>query len=172
MIWLDLLRRFWKPLAAAVLIICAGAYLHHRWYSAGAAARDAYWQPQFDAAQRALTAANAKARQQEADSKALSAQSEKQHAEKIASLDSRIADAERRYASLLRKHPAGSSCVTVPSDGGAAGDADAARASSELIDRTGRDFASLARRCEADAAALTDLQEWVRGQLTIQRARP
>lgn len=161
------LRKLWPyPLGAAV-ILGAAWWIHHRGYESGFAASEAKWQPRFDAAERELTAANEKARRKEEDSKALSEQSEKQHAEKLASLNLRIDAAERRYASLLRQHSASASCGAVRQDGGAPRDADATGPSSELIDRTGRDFAALARRCEADAAALTDLQEWVRGQRAI-----
>lgn len=165
--WLSLLARFWKPLAGAALLIGASLYLHHAGYESGYAASEAQWQPRFAEAARARDAANTVARRKEADSTALSVQSEKQHDETIASLNLRAADAEHRYASLLRQHSAGPRSGAVPQDCSAAGDADATRASSELIDRTSKDFGSLARRCESDAATLTDLQEWVRGQRAI-----
>lgn len=163
------LRKLWPYLLGAALILSGAWYLHHRWYSEGAEARDAYWKPLFDAAERAREAATEKARRQEEDSKALSQASEAHYAETVSSLNLRAADAERRYASLLRQRPAGSCSGAVREDGGPAGNADATRASSELVDRTSRDFAALARRCEGDAAALTDLQEWVRGQQAILR---
>lgn len=170
MIWLDIVRRFWKPLAAVALIIGAWAWAHHTGYESGYAASEAHWRPAFDEATRARDAANAKARQTESDSSALSSQTEKAHGEQIASLNLRAADAEHRYASLLRQHPANSCRGAVRENGGATPESDAAGASSELIDRTSRDFAALARRCESDAAALTDLQGWIRGQQVILRA--
>ena len=164
--WLALIRRFW-PLAVVILLIGAGLYYGHTRYESGYAASEAIRLAEHLAAERALAAANEKARRTEADSKALSDQSERQHAETIASLNLRAADAERRYASILREHPANSGSCAVPKDGGAASDPDATRASSELIDRTSRDFAALARRCEADAAALSQLQEWIRDQQAL-----
>ena len=165
--WSAMLVRFWKPLVGAALLIGSGWYLHHAGYESGHAASEAHWQPLFAQAERARDAANLAARQKEADSTRLSQTAEAEHAKTVASLNLRAADAEHRYASLLRQHSAGSRCGAVPKDGGAAGDPDAAGASSQLIDRTSRDFAALARRCESDAAALTDLQEWVRGQRAI-----
>lgn len=165
--WMALLARFWKPLAGAALLIGSGWYLHHAGYEAGHAASEAHWQPLFAEAERARDAANQAARQKEADSTRLSQTAEAEHAKILAYLNLRAADAEHRYASLLRQHSAGPSCGAVPKDGGPAGDPDAAGASSQLIDRTSRDFAALARRCESDAAALTDLQHWVTEQRNL-----
>lgn len=161
------LRKLWPYLLGAAAILGATWWVYHHGYESGYAASEAKWQARFDAAEHALTAANEKARQTEQSSRALTDQIEKQHAETIASLNLRAADAERRYASLLRKYSAGSGSDAVRQDGGAPGNTDAAGPSSELIDRTGRDLAALARRCESDAAALTDLQEWIRGQRAI-----
>jgi len=166
---LPLLLKFWKPLAGAALLIGSGLWVHHAGYESGHAASEAHWQPLFAEAERARDAANLVARQKEESSIRLTQTAEAEHAKTVASLNLRAADAERRYASLLRQHSAGRGCVAVPKDGGPAGEPDAAGASSQLIDRTSRDFAALARRCESDAAALTDLQEWVRGQIQILR---
>lgn len=166
MIW-ALVLRFWKPIIGAALLIGAVWFLHHRGYESGYAASEAKWQERFAAAERARDEANAAARQKEADSKALSQTAEAEYAKTVASLNLRAADAERRYASILRQHSAGSGSCAVSQDGGATSGADATRASSELIDRASRDFASLARRCESDSAALTSLQEWVRSQQAL-----
>jgi hypothetical protein len=156
--------RFWPYLAGAALLIGSGWYLHHAGVVSGHAASEAHWRPLFAAAERARDDANLAALRKEADSTRLSQTAEAEHAKNVASLNLRAADAEHRYASLLRQHSAGASCSAVREDGGPASNADAARESSELIDRTSRDFASLARRCESDAAALTDLQRWVSDQ--------
>lgn len=163
------LRKTWPYFLGAALILGLAWWAHHRIYESGYAASEAKWQPRFAQAERELKAANEKARRQEEDSRALSDRIEEQHAKTVASLTSRAADAERRYASILRQHSAGSRGDAVPQDGGAAGDADAARALDLRNERAAKDFGRLARGCEADAAALTDLQQWVRGQLALQR---
>lgn len=165
--WIGLLGRFWPHLLIAAAIIGAGAYLRHSGYESGYAASEVQWRERFAAAERLRAEANEKARQTEADSIALTQTAEAEHAKTLASINLRAADAEHRYASLLRQHSTGSRSCAVRQDGGAAPDADATRASSELIDRTSRDFSALARRCESDAAALTELQRWVTEQRAI-----
>ena len=167
--WFALLSRFWQPLAAIALVIGAWAWAHHQGFESGYAASEAHYTPLIAAAERARDAANSAARQKEADSKALSQQIEARHVEIEASLSSRADAAEHRYADILRHRSANSSCGAVPKDGGPATDPDATRASSELVDRTSRDFRDLARRCESDASQLSQLQDWIRGQLAIQR---
>ena len=162
-----LLLRFWPHLLIAVVITCGALYLHRHGYESGYAASEAQWQERFAAAERLRAAADERARRKEAGSIALTQKAEAEHEKTLASINLRAADAERRYASLLRQHSAAASSGTVRQDSGAAANPDATSASSELVDGVGRDFAALARRCESDAAALTDLQEWVRGQRAI-----
>lgn len=162
-----LLLRFWKPLAGLALLICAYGWAHHAGFESGRAVERADWQPRFAAAERARDEANAAAHRTEELSSQISQTAEAEHAKTVASLNLRAADAERRYADILRKHSASSRCGAVPQDGGAAGNPDATRASSELIDRTSKDFGSLARRCESDSAALTSLQEWIKAQQAL-----
>ncbi len=169
MIWLDLLRRLWPYLAGLALIIGGGLYLHHRWYQAGYAASEAHWKPAFEAAQRALTAANERARRMEADSIALSQKVQAEHEKAVASLASRAADAESANRSLVRQLAARSRCVAVPAAGGAAPEPDAASAGDPIADRAAADLTELARRGESDARTLSELQGWIRGQLAILR---
>jgi hypothetical protein len=165
--WLALIARFWPHLLVAAAIIGAGLWLRHSGYESGYAASEVQWLERFAAAERAREAADERARQKEAGSIALTQMAEAEHAKTLASINLRAAGAERRYASLLRQRSAASGGCAVRQDSGATSDADATRAGSELIDRTSRDFAALARRCESDAAALTDLQQWVTEQRAI-----
>lgn len=169
MIWLTLLRRFWPHLLAAGAVIAAGAYLHHSGYESGYAAREAYWKPLFDAAVDAKAKADARADALEAASNALSAQSEKSYAEKMASLTSRAADSDVRIRGLMRELAARSRCREVSSVPAAPAIPDAASASDAGADRAGESIAGVGKRCEADAAALAELQNWVRGQASLLR---
>ena len=170
MIWLDLLRRFWKPLAGAALLIGSGWYLHHAGYESGHAASEAHWQPLFAQAERARDAANLAAHQKEADSTRLSQTAEAEHAKTVASLNLRAADAERSNLSLVRQLAARSRCSAVREASGPAAVPDAAPASDERLAGAADRFTDLARRCESDARQLAELQGWVTGQLGILRA--
>jgi len=166
--WLGLLSRVWPYLLIVAALSGAAWWLHHSGYESGYAAAEAKWQPRFAAAEEARAAADAKARQMEEDSKALSERSSRRYDETLASLNLRAADAERRYSKLLRDSSARASCGAVPQDGPAAGDSDAAAASDQRSDRIGRALAGLARRCEGDARSLAELQSWVRDQFALQ----
>jgi hypothetical protein len=163
----SLLLRFWPYLTGLTLLIGAATYMHHAGYESGYAASEAHYRPLFDAADKARAAADARARTLDQASKALSAKTEADYAASVSSLNLRVADAERRYAGILRQRPTSASCRTGPGDGASAGGADAAGASDELIERTSRDFGTLVRRCEADATTLTALQKWVREQQAL-----
>lgn len=165
--WASLLLRFWKP--AIGILIGAGAvwYLHHHGYESGYAAADSKWHARFAQAERDRDAANEKARRTEEDSRAISARSESIHAEQIASITSRAADAERRVAGLVRQLSTRTSCSTVPKASGAAKLPDAAPAVEPIVEQTSADLIELARRCESDAATLAGLQQWVREQQAL-----
>lgn len=166
--WIGLLSRFWPWLAVAVALSGAALLLNHAGYKSGYAASEARWQRAFVAAEHARDEANARAAVQEANSKALSDQIEKQHAQTVASLNLRAADAERRITGLLRQRPASSRCSSMPEAGRPATEPDAIPSGDELADRTGNALAQLARRCEADASALGALQQWVLEQRALR----
>lgn len=164
---LALLARFWKPLAGAALILAAVLYTHHAGYKSGHAASEAHWQQLFADAEKARDAANEKARRKEEDSKAISDRSEKLHAETIASLNLRAADVQRDNRNLVRELAARSRCGAVREASGPAPVPDAAAASDERFTGAADRFTDLARRCEADARTLAELQGWVTDQLVI-----
>lgn len=176
MIWADLLRKLWPYLAGVALLSGGALYLSHIRYEAGYAASEAKWRPAFDEATRARDAANAKARQTESDSTALSAQSEKTHAEAIASLNLRAADAaERIHALSVRIAASHSSCERLPTIPGATPVVDAAASGESRAERVGASISDTGRRCEADALNLSTLQNWLieqRGIFTDPRPSP
>jgi len=159
--------RFWPYLAAVVLLIGAWAWAHHTGYESGYAASEAKWQPKFEGAERERDAANARAQKKEADSIALSDQIERTHAETIASLTSRAADAEQRTAGLVRQLSVRARSCAVPPTGSASTVPDAASASDRVADRASKDLVELARRCESDGRTLAQLQRWVTEQRAI-----
>lgn len=168
MIWLDLLRRFWPYLALSVGLIVGAWYTHHTGFVSGYAASEAKWRPAFDEATRARDAANAKARQTESDSSALSSQTEKAHGEQIASLNLRAADAAERIRALsVRIAASHSSCGPVPTISGSPAVADAAASGESRAERAGTSISDTGRRCEADAITLANLQQWVTEQRGI-----
>lgn len=165
--WLVVLRRFWPYLLGAVAVIGASWYFHHAGYESGYAASEAQWQPRFAEAGRARDAANAKARQQETESTALTQKAEVDHEKAVASLTLRAADADQRIRALgVRLAAAGARRCEVPPISGAATVPDAAPPSTERAERAGASISDTGRRCEADAIALAALQRW----LTEQRA--
>lgn len=165
--WLGLLGRFWPWLAGAVALIGLALYINHAGYKSGYAASEAHWQPLFAAATLARDEANARAAVQEARSKAQSDQSEKEHAESLASLALRADAAERSNRSLVRELAARARSGAVSQASGPASVADATTASDERLAGAADRFTDLARRCEADAATLAELQRWVTGQRSI-----
>lgn len=170
--WLLLLRKFWPYLLAAALVIGAGVWLHHRGYESGFAASEANWKPRFDAAERARDTANARADALQLASKHLSDEYESRHAQTVASLTARAADAEQRTAGLVRQLSARSRCSTLPPSSGSSPVPDATPASDPIADRASKDLVELARRCESDARTLAELQDWVTDQRAIFSGRP
>jgi len=166
--WLSLLSRFWPYLAGAALIIGAALYLHHRGYESGYAASEALWQPRFAQAERARDMANEKARRKEEDSTALSAQTEKQHAETLVSLQARASDADKRLRALsVRLAAASTRRCAMPETAGTPAVTDAATASAERAERAGASISDTGRRCELDAATLTEWQRFYSGVRSI-----
>ena len=165
--WLLLIRLWPLWLALAGIFTGVALYQRHRGYESGYAASEAKWQPLFAQAERDRDKANEKARRTEEDSRTLSEQSEKQHAEQIASITSRAADAERSNASLVRQLAARSRCGAMPQASGSATLSNAATTSQPVADRVAADLTELARRCESDSAQLSLLQDWVRSQQAL-----
>lgn len=164
---LPLLLRFWPYLAGAAIIIGAGLWIDHHGYESGFAASEANWKPRFDAAERARDTANARADALQLASKHLSDEYESRHAQTVASLTARAADAEQRTAGLVRQLSARARCSTLPQASGSPAVPDATAASDPVADRASKDLVELARRCESDAHTLAELQGWVMEQRAI-----
>lgn len=168
MIWLAVLKRFWLPLVAAGAVIGAGWYLHHRGYESGYAASEKRWQAAFAKAAAERDAANAKALRQETESTLLSDQIGKQHAEQMASLNLRAADADKRIRALSVRLAAASSCrVEVPAVSGTSAEPDDATEGVRRAAEAGGRIAAVGTDCEADAARLAALQRWITEQRAI-----
>src|SRR6185295_18175217 len=131
--WLGILSRAWPYLAGAIALIGLAIYLNQTGYRSGYAASEAHWQPLFEAAARERDEANARASVLEARSTALSAESEKQHAESMAALQARASDAERTNRNLVRQFAARSRCGAVPEASGTPTVPDAGSASDEHL---------------------------------------
>jgi len=165
--WLGILSRAWPYLAGAIALIGLAIYLNQTGYRSGYAASEAHWQPLFEAAARERDEANARASVLEARSTALSAESEKQHAESMAALQARASDAERTNRTLVRKFAARSRCGAVPEASGTPTVPDAGSASDERLAGTADRLTDVARRCESDSAQLSLLQNWIRSQQAL-----
>jgi hypothetical protein len=166
--WLGLVSRLWPWLAVALVLIGGAVYLRQSGYKAGYEASEAHWRPRFEAAAFARDVANEKARRTEADSKAITQQSEIEHAKTLSSLALRAADADKRIRALsLRVTSAGTCRGEVRAVPGTPAEPDAAAASLERADRAGAGIADVGRRCELDAATLAELQTWVIEQRKI-----
>lgn len=158
--WLMLLRRFWPYLTVGVVLIFIG----WRIYAAGESARDAYWRPRFEAAEKAKAEADARAEAKQELATRLAAESDTRYAQTIFRLNERAADAQRDIRQLVRL--ISSRGEQVPSDGATAGSTDAASPGDPRIDGVAISIADTGRRCEADAAALAELQRYIQGQLS------
>jgi hypothetical protein len=166
--WLLLLRKFWPWLAGVVIVVGSDWYFHHSGYISGYASSQAQWQTRFAEAERARDAANAKARQQETESTAITQKAEADHEKDMASLTLRAADAEQRIRALgVRLAAASARRCEVPAVSGAAAVPDAARASAERAERAAASIGDTGRRCEADAIALANLQRWLTEQKAV-----
>jgi hypothetical protein len=159
---MTLLLRFWPYLLGGALAIGVAMYINRLGYESGYNASESKWRLVADAANKALLEANERTRTLEASSRALSQKAEAEHAQTLASLQTRYADADVRIRGLVREHAKRASRCELPPVPGATTVPDAASSSAERADRAGGQLTDLARRCEADAATLTALQQWVR----------
>lgn len=167
--WLALLRRFWRPLAAVAGLLILTLAVHHRGYTAGRETERAVWLPQILAAEKAKAEADARAESIERASTALTAQYEARHDETVQALNARAAAADGRVRSLVRdlaKHPR--SCP-LPEASGPATVSDADSAGDEFAGGIGGDLVALAQRCESDSRTLAELQRWIVDQRAILR---
>jgi hypothetical protein len=162
------LLRFWPYLLGGVLVVGAAVWINRLGYESGYNASEAHWKPAFDAARTALVEANARTQQMETASRALTQKAEAEHAQTLASLQVRAADADVRIRGLMRDIAKRSGCRSVPAVPEPAAVADGASAGAERAERAGAGVADVGRRCEADAATLTALQRWVREQQAIR----
>jgi hypothetical protein len=166
MTWI-FLRRYWKQLVGAALVALLLGTAYGWAYGRGVAATEAHYQPLLLAAEFAKARAEERTRSIEEASKRLTAQQEARHAEALRDLDVRAAGAEQRFADLLRKRAACPRRGEVPAVPGTAADTDAASTERERARRAGERLADVGRGCEADAIALTQLQEWIRSQQAL-----
>ena len=170
MIWLDLLRRFWPYLAGVALILGVGGYLHHTGYESGYAASEAKWQPLFAAAERELAAANARTEKTEADSKALSSESQRRIDETSKALHARADDYDNRLRSLsVRLAAARASCQSVPAVPNSPASPDGATESEQRAAEIGSRVAGIGADCESDSARLAEWQRWYTEQQAVMR---
>jgi hypothetical protein len=155
--------------ALLALIAALWAYGHQR-YAAGRSDERALWNPALVAAQQAAAEANAKTATIESAQKAATSAAEARHAETIAALNTRAADADRRIRALsLRIATSRSSGCEVPAVSPATSKPDAGTAGAERVERAGSSIADIGRRCEADAATLRQLQQWIAEQSTLSQ---
>lgn len=162
---LPLLLRFWPYLAGIALIIGAYGWAHHAGYESGYAASEAKWQPAFAKAERERDAANARTRTMEESSTHITQSIEAEHADKISSLNLRVADADQRIRALgMRLAAASAHRCDVPEVSGATAVPDATTESVQRASEAGGRIARVGADCEADALSLTDLQRWVTEQ--------
>lgn len=164
---MTILLRFWPHVLVAALIIGAGVYINRLGYESGYNASEAKWQPAFAAASKARDEANARARTLETASTQLSAQTEKEYADTIASLNLRAADSERRIFGLVRQLAQRPDSSAVPKDGPATRSADAAAEVERRVAEAGGSISDVGRGCEADAAQVEAWQQWARGQMAL-----
>jgi cbb3-type cytochrome oxidase subunit 3 len=156
--WLSLLARFWKPLLGTLVVLA----ILYAAYSHGRKAERAEWEPRFAAAEKAKAEADARAEAKEGLARRLSAESDQRYADTIFRLNERAVDAQRDIRQLVRL--IATRGEQVPSDSATTGSPDAAATGDSRIDGAAVSIADTGRRCEADAAALAELQRYVQGQ--------
>ena len=161
----------WRLVAyvAAVLALVGALWgFGHLRFEAGRNAERDLWTPRLLAAQKAAADANARTLTIESAQKIATSEAEARHAETIAALNTRAADAERRIRTLSVRITSGHSggCDLSPVSGTAA-QPDGEPAGGERAERAGSGIADIGRRCEADAASLHQLQQWVREQAKL-----
>ena len=166
MIWLGLLKRFWPYLAFALaaMLILGGFY--RSGYKAGESASAAFWQPRFDAADKARIAADARTESLATASTALTQRREAEHAETLQSLNDRAAASDVRVRGLMRQLATASRCE-VPAVPGTTTLPDDSAEVQQRADTLGSRIVGIGRDCEADAATLAELQRWISDQRAI-----
>jgi hypothetical protein len=166
---IPILLRFWKPIAGAavILLVLFGAY---RWaYGRGVEATEGHYQSLLTAAEMAKARAEERTRTIEATAQSLTLESEARHAETIAALNGRAADADRRLRALGVRLSARRNCGEVSAIPGTTAESDATAAGDERAAGAGSAIADTGRRCESDAAQLASLQQWIRSQQALMQ---
>ena len=163
----------WRLVAygAAVLALVGALWgFGHLRFEAGRDAERDLWTPRLLAAQKAAADANARTLTIESAQKIATSEAEARHAETIAALNTRAADSERRIRALSVRITAGhSSGCGVSAVSTTPAEPDADTAGGERAERAGSRIADIGRRCEADAASLHQLQQWIREQAALSR---
>ena len=161
----------WKLVAygAAVLALVAALWGYgHQRFEAGRNAERDLWTPRLLAAQKAAADANARTLTIESAQKIATSEAEARHAETIAALNTRAADAERRIRAVSMRITSGhSGGCGVSAVSATPAEPDADTAGGERAERAGSRIADIGRRCEADAASLHQLQQWIREQAAL-----
>lgn len=159
--------------AAAVLLLLAGitGWVYHRGYSAGGAAKVAYYAPILKAAQDAATAAQARARALEGASARISADIEARHAQTEKDLTDRADAARVAMLGSLRALATARGRCPMPGVPGSPAVAPGAPPGPDRPDAVAGRIAATGRSCEHDAAELAGWLDWYAKQKSLA-ARP
>jgi hypothetical protein len=157
--------------ASVVLALLAALWGYgHQRYEAGRSAERARWEPALAAAEKAAAEADARTVTLESAQKLATSAAEARHAETIDALNARAADADRRIRALsLRLASDAARRCEMPGVSGTAAESHAGAGGDERAERAGSSIADIGRRCEADAASLGQLQQWIREQAALNR---
>jgi len=170
-----------KALAAAgalLLLILAALGLFAYGYSRGERARDAHYAPLLQAAASAKAAADARADELETAQGAITADLNRRHADETAELTSRLGDAQRRIADVLRERascPSGGQVRPVPDSAPVRptpGEGHDAAPAGGPGGGLGRRLAADAADAEHDASELERCEEWVERQYALNGSHP
>lgn len=164
-----------KLIGLAILAIVAFGALKwygHTHFKAGVASRDAFWQPKFDAAEKARLLAEARVKVLEGAAKTITSDIEARHADILKTLADRASTAERSLTASLRNLASCSGRRELPALPGPASVPDAAPEGDERLAASGRSIAATGRDCESDAATVSGLQEWIRRQQSLMNSAP
>lgn len=169
---LTFVRAFWKPLLIVVIALAVLFALRHYGdvrYRDGRIDEKADWLPRMAAAEQAKAAAEAHTAAIETAQEATTANSEARHAEAITAVNARAADAERRIRALSLRLAARNTCSgQVPAVPDSTSQPHVPSPSEERAVRIGNAITDIGRRCELDAGALADLQQWIREQAALR----
>lgn len=157
--WLRLVE-----VGAIVALIMIGANLsYHRGFASGATDRIAYYEPLLRAASEAKRRADERADEAEHRARAISMQSEKDHAEFVVELDRRVVATGQHLADIMRQRAAAERAARrcqVSTVAGAAGEPAASAAGDERDRRFADRVSGVGGRCEHDAAQVAEFQRW------------